>query len=275
MFFLDPKFLNDLANEHQKNYSQALPFPHIVIDDFLPTDVLDKILNNFPQPEQIDWYHFHNAAEIKLASQGETQLGDFIRFFFYHLNSSVFINFLEVLTGIDGLIGDPHFEGGGLHQIKRGGYLKIHADFNYHPKLRLDRRLNILIYLNKDWQEEYGGHLELWSRDMTRCEKKILPVFNRCVIFNTTDFSYHGHPDPLTCPEGITRKSLAFYYYTNGRPAEEVSIPHTTLFQERPNEMPAFPVKTIVKSLIPPIFIYAGRSLKKYTTIKSKQTDLD
>jgi Rps23 Pro-64 3,4-dihydroxylase Tpa1-like proline 4-hydroxylase len=93
----------------------------------------------------------------------------------------------------------------------------VHADFNRHEKLNLDRRLNLLLYLNRDWKEEYGGHLQLWTRDMGRCVVKVLPVFNRCVVFSTTDFSYHGHPDPLTCPPGRTRKSIAMYYYTNGR----------------------------------------------------------
>ena len=108
----------------------------------------------------------------------------------------------------------------------------MHTDFNWHPKLRLDRRLNLLVYLNKDWKEEYGGHLELWDREMSHCEQKILPVFNRTVVFSTTDFSYHGHPTPLACPEGMSRKSVSFYYYTNGRPEEERSAPHDTIFRK-------------------------------------------
>jgi Rps23 Pro-64 3,4-dihydroxylase Tpa1-like proline 4-hydroxylase len=122
---------------------------------------------------------------------------------------------------------------GGLHQIERGGFLDVHIDFNVHPKLRLDRRLNMLIYLNHDWPEEYGGHLELWSRDMTSCEKRILPLFNRTVIFSTTDGSFHGHPRPLSCPEGRTRKSVSLYYYTSGRPEEERSPAHDTIFSSQ------------------------------------------
>ena len=114
--------------------------------------------------------------------------------------------------------------------------LKIHADFNKHRILGLDRRLNFLIYLNKDWKEEYGGHFELWKTDMTESRTKILPVFNRVAMFSTTDYSFHGHPDKLNCPEDRSRKSLALYYYTNGRPKEEVNDgleDHTTLFKER------------------------------------------
>jgi Rps23 Pro-64 3,4-dihydroxylase Tpa1-like proline 4-hydroxylase len=113
-----------------------------------------------------------------------------------------------------------------------GGFLKVHVDFNRHPLLNLDRRLNLLVYLNEDWRDEYGGHLELWPADMSRCERRILPVFNRTVVFSTTDASFHGHPAPLACPEGMSRKSVSFYYYTNGRPAHEGAEPHDTIFRK-------------------------------------------
>ena len=259
MFCLDPTYLSNLAINNSKTYSQAEPFPHIVIDNFLPESLLNNILGEFPKPEEINWKNFNAATEKKLASTSELQLGEATRLLLYQLNSSTFIHFLETLTGIDGIIPDPHFVGGGLHQIERGGYLKVHVDFNRHKKLRLDRRLNLLIYLNKNWKEEYGGHFELWDREMTKCEKKILPIFNRCVIFSTTDFSYHGHPDLLNCPEGWTRKSLALYYYSNGRPAEEISDGHSTIFRARAGEDSTkqktsnLTVKSIVKKLTPPI----------------------
>ncbi|NJM87615.1 MAG: 2OG-Fe(II) oxygenase [Hydrococcus sp. RU_2_2] len=191
------------------------------------------------------------------------------RLLLYQMNGATFVNFLEKLTGIEGIIPDPHLVGGGLHQIERGGYLKIHVDFNKHGKLNLDRRLNLLLYLNKNWQEEYGGNLELWDRDMIKCQKKILPIFNRCVIFSTTDFSYHGHPEPLTCPEGRTRKSLALYYYSNGRPPEEVSNGHSTVFRARPDEdltekiSSTEKTKIILKKLLPPIVFDLKNSLSQ------------
>ncbi len=237
--YIDSTYLSDLALKHHAEYITAKPFPHIVIDNFLPEVILHEILQEFPKPESGDWQNFKLEKEKKLASKSELQMGEKTRFLLYQLNSGIFLNFLEQLTGIDALIPDPYFVGGGLHQIERGGYLKIHADFNRHNKLRLDRRLNLLLYLNQDWQEEYGGHLQLWDSEMTRCERSVLPIFNRCVIFSTTDFSYHGHPDPLTTPEGVTRKSLALYYYSNGRPAEEIldnNKDHSTLFQARPGE---------------------------------------
>lgn len=269
-FRFDADHLKELAEKYREEYAKAQPFPHIVIDNFLPEFVLDNIVNEFPNSKAIDWQKFENSAEKKLANKHERYMGDNTRLLLYQLNSSTFLKFLENLTGIDGIIPDPHFEGGGLHQIEKGGYLKMHVDFNRHNKLRLDRRLNLLLYLNKDWKEEYGGYLELWDKDVTQCEKKILPIFNRFVIFTTTDFSYHGHPEPLTCPEGWTRKSLALYYYTNGRPAEEIAeVGHSTIFQSRPGEeikeeqSSENSVKTLIKKFIPPIFIDVKNSLIK------------
>ncbi|MBW4693012.1 MAG: 2OG-Fe(II) oxygenase [Lyngbya sp. HA4199-MV5] len=269
MFRLDVDYLKALAIKHREEYAAAQPFPHIVIDNFLPESILEEVLKEFPNPKQIDWQTFQTPAEKKLASKHEQQMGDATRLLLYSLNSSTFITFLEILTGIDGLLPDPHFEGGGLHQIERGGFLKMHVDFNQHRKLRLDRRLNFLLYLNQDWKEEYGGHLELWDQNMTQCEKKILPVFNRCVVFSTTDFSYHGHPEPLTCPEHRTRKSLALYYYSNGRPLEEtLGNPHTTIFQTRPqddfqlSEPSNITAKSILKQLLPPILLDTYKALR-------------
>ena len=238
-FFFDAVTLERLALGSRETYSEAKPFPHIVLDALFPKEVPEGILEEFPDPGEILWRRHEHSHSKKLASEKETQLGPFTRQVIYHLNSSVFIHFLENLTGIEGLVPDPHLWGGGLHQIERGGFLGVHADFNQHPQLKLDRRLNLLLYLNKNWREQWGGHLQLWNRDMTQCEEKLLPIFNRCVIFSTTDFSFHGHPDPLTCPEGESRKSLALYYYSNGRPAWEISKGHSTLYQKRPGEKQA------------------------------------
>jgi Rps23 Pro-64 3,4-dihydroxylase Tpa1-like proline 4-hydroxylase len=269
-YSLDPEYLENLATKYHQDYLNAEPFPHIIIDNFFSTEILDKILEEFPQPDSINWQSFKNKSEKKLASTSELQMGKTIRFLLYQLNSSTFIDFLEKLTGIDGIIPDPHFVGGGLHQIERGGYLKLHVDFNKHTRLKLDRRLNLLIYLNKNWEEEYGGHLQLWDSEMKECRQKILPIFNRCVIFSTTDFSYHGHPDPLTCPEDRTRKSLALYYYSNGRPAEEViGSDHSTVFKARPDEdltekkSTSNEVKEIIKKFIPPILLDISKGKTK------------
>jgi len=212
-------------------YVTADPFPHIVLDGLFDDAELDAVLAEFPAPGATEWMRFENAQEKKLGFYyGTSTIAPLIRRFLDAMNGFETLLLLEALTGIDGLIPDPYFGGGGLHQIQPGGFLKIHADFNVHPKLKLDRRLNVLIYLNKDWPEEYGGHLELWNATMTECRRRILPRFNRTVIFSTSDRSYHGHPHPLASPPGVTRKSLSFYYYTAGRPEEERSAPHDTIF---------------------------------------------
>jgi hypothetical protein len=214
--------LLELGKERHQEYIQNTPFPNTYFDDFFQADELRKVLDEFPELGDKQDIKFENPNEVKLASRGEYRFGPQTLAFVHFLNSQPFLEFLSHLTGIPNLIPDPYFEGGGFHQIKPGGYLKIHADFNKHRLTGLDRRLNVLVYLNENWEEGYGGHFELWDRDMKTCVKKVLPVFNRMAMFSTTDFSYHGHPDPLNCPPDRSRRSLALYYYTNGRPAEEV-----------------------------------------------------
>jgi hypothetical protein len=271
MFILDRHRLARLSDEHHVAYASADPFPHVVIDDFLPAESLRGVADSFPKPGDVDWHVFDNPSQKKLAFEDEGRIGSGALWLLYQLNSGRFMEFLERLTGIEGLIPDPHFVGGGLHQIERGGFLKIHADFNRHPRFKLDRRLNLLLFLNENWKEDYGGHLELWDAGVTRCVRRILPVFNRCVIFNTTDTSFHGHPEPLACPPGTTRKSLALYYYSNGRPDGEVFSDHGTLMRPRPGEVihglngrtMTYSLKSVLQRLVPPIVSDIGARLKR------------
>jgi hypothetical protein len=235
--FLDQRSLATIANEHRERYQTAEPFPHVVLDDVLPVEALDVALDAFPDAGSDVWKEYDNALERKLETQGEERLGDDLSLLLYQFNSAPFLRFLERISGIERLIPDPYFTGGGLHQIEPGGKLGIHADFSRHDTLPLDRRINVLIYLNRDWREEWGGHLELWNRDMTECVVRVAPVFNRMVIFSTTDWAYHGHPDPLACPPDVTRKSIALYYFSVGRPEGETRPDkESTLFVPRPDE---------------------------------------
>lgn len=254
--------LRSFAEQHALLYQEAEPFPNIEFKDFFNPRFLDLVCQEFPDLSTKNSQRFENEKQLKLAGIGEKFFGPQTTKMMHFLNSEPFLEFLQILTGIrEPLIGDPYFIGGGQHEIKRGGLLKIHADFNKHSKLKLDRRINVLIYLNKDWKEEYGGHFELWDRDMKNCVKRILPVYNTMAIFSTTDYSYHGHPDPLQCPEDRSRKSLALYYYSNGRPQHEVIAgqeEHSTLFKSRkgnPNDASAFKntrLKSTVKDITPP-----------------------
>jgi Rps23 Pro-64 3,4-dihydroxylase Tpa1-like proline 4-hydroxylase len=222
----DPRALHD-------QYVLARPFPHIALDGVFPDDVLEGLLADFPAPDSMSWMRFDNRDEKKLGFFHETTtITPRVRAFLDAMNGFEMLLFLEALTGIEGLIPDPYFGGGGIHQIEPGGFLKIHADFNVHPKLKLDRRLNLLVYLNKDWRDEYGGHLELWNPTLTERVASIAPLFNRTVVFSTSEQSFHGHPEPLRSPPGVTRKSVSLYYYTAGRPEEERAPAHDTLFRE-------------------------------------------
>lgn len=268
LYKVDSEYFHKLAKANRDKYVTAHPFPHIYLDNVFPEGVLNTVLEEFPNSRQIDWQQYQSKNEVKLASRNEEVFGEYTRHFIHILNSKPFIQFLEELTGIRNLVPDPDLEGGGLHQILKGGLLRIHADFNKHPRTGLDRRLNVLIYLNKDWKEEYGGHFELWDAKMEKPEVKILPIFNRMAIFSTTSTSYHGHPDPLNCPENMSRKSIAMYYYSNGRPAEELDPSlgaHSTLFRVRKDKLEdaKADIKSTLRDFVPPIFIKAYTKMTK------------
>ncbi|WP_312075188.1 2OG-Fe(II) oxygenase [Chryseobacterium sp.] len=229
--------LQTLPQKYCEKYRNAKPFPSIYFEEFFNPEFLEEVLQEFPDLSKEDAISFNDPLQKKFAGKGEKSFGPKTREFMYFLNSEPFLNFVNKITGIEEtLYGDPYFSGGGLHEIKKGGLLKVHADFNKNPTNGLDRRVNILVYLNKDWKEEYGGDFELWNAEMTKCETKIPPKFNTLAMFSTTSNSFHGHPDPLQCPEDRSRKSLALYYYSNGRPeAEAIAFKqsHNTLFVQR------------------------------------------
>ncbi|MFT3967648.1 MAG: 2OG-Fe(II) oxygenase [Sphingobium sp.] len=213
-------------------YREAAPFPHIVMDDFLDADLLRRVVSEFPDSTGHPCF-LRDQERLKFQFRPDQCEGPATRMLFAELNSRAFLAFLSELTGIEGLIPDPYHSGAGLHEIKRGGHLGIHADFPQHEYMKVDRRLNLLIYLNEDWEEDYGGALELWDRRMRRAERRVLPLLGRAVIFNTDRDTFHGHPDPLACPDHRSRRSIATYYYT-ARPAMRAAIERTTDFRRRP-----------------------------------------
>jgi len=219
--------LEDLAKRRRDDYLTGRPFPYVVIDDFLPLPYADRILEVFPDqdsPIWLDWKKRDVVHQPRKQGIGHaSRLADvspYLQNMLLAFNSYPFLNFLEKLTGIEKLLPDPHFHGGGLHQILSGGELAIHADSNDLIQLDVYRRLNILLYLNKDWRPEYRGDLELWDENLQRSEKSIPPIFNRLVVFGTNKKTFHGHPAPLNTPPEVTRKSIALYYYT-AKPAPD------------------------------------------------------
>lgn len=240
--FIDLEHWKAQLPELRQKYVSNSPYPHISIDHFLNAEELDKAEKEFPSVEDQGWIHYLHFNEKKHGLNKMELIPENCRELISELNSPEFIKFLEELTGIANLLPDESLEGGGLHQSVRGGFLNIHADFTVHPhKRNWRRRVNLLVYLNKDWKEEYNGHLELWTRDMKKCEVKILPVFNRIAVFNTDYDSFHGVPEVIQCPENSSRKSIALYYFT-----EEKVMPKkvNTNYKARPDE--SFMKKTLV-----------------------------
>ena len=253
--YLDPEAFNS-------KYISAKPFPHIVIDDFISKQMLEHVYDEFPDLRNIPTkIEFKNQREIKFASEGFADLSPSAFKLISFLNSNVFLEYLSLLTGIEEcLISDPYLAGGGYHEIKTGGLLKVHADFNKHPSIDMDRRLNLLLYLNKDWQDHWGGSLELFHEDdLSRPSVSIKPIFNRCVIFSTTSYTYHGHPTPLTLPENESRKSIALYYFSLGRPKSESHGKHGTLFVAAKGEKLSYDLRSILYDCIPPLLLRSAK----------------
>lgn len=189
------------------------PFPHTIIDNFLSIETVEQINNEWPDAWQIEEGSFNKKWNTQQLPPTARAVVD-----------AVNLSAIEKITGINNLIADPELFGAGLHCIPSNGFLKRHVDFNIHPN-GWHRRVNMLIYLNRVWRDEWNGHLELGLANPI----KISPVAGRCVIFETTADSWHGHPKPLACPETIQRRSLALYFYTEKTPNEE---PHSTIYKK-------------------------------------------
>jgi hypothetical protein len=222
------------AAEVAEEFRAATPFPNVVLDDFLAPDVAKACRSEFPPRRSGDWNSYTHVNERKFGKSDRLNFPPTLRALVDELNSPRFLHFIEQLTGIPRLIADESLMGGGLHQSGKGGFLNIHADFTGHPHhARWQRRVNLLVYLNPDWEESYGGQLELWDREMKACVKRIPPIMNRAVIFRTDVDAYHGHPDPMTCPEDFSRRSLALYYFTDESAAFQV---RSTEYKARPGD---------------------------------------
>lgn len=262
------KKLNYFAIDKKQTYLNSKPYPHLVVKNFFDKKFLSNVLKEFPNLSKINTSNnYHNKNEIKFANNRRENFKKNTKILFDYLNSKNFLDFLQNVTSIkEKILPDPHLSGGGLHEIKRGGVLKIHTDFSKHPFKNLDRRINVLIYLNKNWKKNYGGNLELWNKSMDKCIKKIAPNFNTMVIFSTNDFTNHGHPNPLKCPKKMSRKSVATYYFSRGRPLNEIAKvikKNTTVFKGRHGDKNDVSVKReYIKNMLRNFKFY--QNLKKF-----------
>lgn len=228
--------LNEDLDRKANDYAKANPFPHIVLDDVLHPDAFAKAAAEFPGIKDEFWKGYLHVNETKYANTQPDTWGTTLTAVAKEFVSPEFVEFLVKLTGIDDLIPDWTMDGGGLHQTLNGGHLNIHADFTtHHVHKNWARRVNILLYLNEEWRDEWGGKLELWDADMTACQDKVTPAGNRMLVFTTSFDSFHGHPDALTCPDDVARRSMALYYFTE----EEKAVRRSTNYQARPSESTA------------------------------------
>lgn len=204
----------------KKEYIKNKPFPHICIDNFLSDKNYTFIKKAFPRPSNKIWKKptNNNTKGLSVTVRGkhdlkELQYSPNARKIFFELNSGLFLRFIEKLTGIKSLLPDPYFAESGFHQTQKNGFLNVHADFSHHDYLGLERRVNFLFYLNDNWKDNYNGNLSLYNKKIEPI-KSYQPLGNRCIIFSTSDISYHGLPEKLMLPKGKYRRSIAIYYYT-------------------------------------------------------------
>lgn len=230
----------------KEQYHNAKPFKHLKIDGFLNEEFANQLYVGFPKKEELT-RHYKGLNEKKSEGANFELFNPVFSELRTLLNSPEFLGILKEITGVDGLFSTNDAFGSGVHQGENGSFLDVHIDFNIHHERKIHRRVNFLLYLNKDWEDEYGGALELWNDDVTKMEKAYLPLFNRCVIFEASDISYHGY-SKIDVPAGVSRKSFYSYYYT---PISEFTGKyHDTVFKARPEEGFRKKVKTDVKELM-------------------------
>jgi len=219
------------VGEYAQSWLAKTPFHYVVMDDFLDPVEAEALLAAFPAPDIPGWDQTTYVHQRKKFTRTKDFPAPIAAFFDLTMRPE-FRELMSGITHIDDLVEDADLVGGGMHQILRGGFLDVHVDYNYHPRTKLHRRLNLLVYLNRDWRDEYEGALELWDMQAHRRIESVAPVFNRAVIFETNEVSFHGHPKPLQTPQHLTRKSLAVYYYTHTREAAGIAPEHNTLYRQ-------------------------------------------
>ncbi len=214
-------------------YLAAQPFAHAVYDDVLHPEVFERAAAEFPGMEDEFWKGYLHVNETKYSNTEPDTWSPTLEAVAREFCSERFVKYLEDLTGIENLMPDWSMDGGGLHQTKRGGHLNIHADFStHHDHPTWARRVNILLYLNTEWDDAWGGKLELWDEKMTGKQGSVTPAGNRMLVFTTTDTSFHGHPDALACPPDVARRSMALYYFTE----ENAPVRRATNYRARPED---------------------------------------
>lgn len=244
MFYDEKKMIDALSD-----FKKSKPFNHCVIDDFFKEEIALSLEKEFLSYDDPKWFYYKNAIEDKKALNDWNVFPALTYSVFRKLVSPEFVEQISRAISVD-LYADPGLHGGGWHIHASGGNLNPHLDYSIHPKVGLQRKLNIIIYLGSDLVESHGGHLGLWSHDNDNNSpadliKEVQPKFNRAVLFDTTQNSWHGMSRPLIQPNGIYRKSLAVYYLT--QPPLYVDMRERALFAARDSQKGDKEVKELIK----------------------------
>jgi dTDP-glucose 4,6-dehydratase len=204
---------NEKIEELNNTFINAEPFEHIIIPNFLSDEYAEKIFNEFPiDIYSGNWHKYNNPIENKITNDNINSMPRCITKLFNLLSCKEIIEKIQLLSGIDKLEYDPYLHGAGIHVHTTGGKLDMHLDYEKHPFLDKERRLNIILYMSKDWKEEWNGDTQLWDKDLSKCVVKSPVIFNSALIFKTNENSWHGLPEEIKCPEGVLRKTIAYYY---------------------------------------------------------------
>lgn len=219
--------INDFDYDKLRHeWDNAKPFRHVVVDNFFDDETALKLAGDFPNVSTEKGVFYNNPLEIKKAIGDWNQFPKTTYSIFQYMCSDDFLQKIRRITGIHNLVSDYGLHGGGYHMHPRGGKLNMHKDYSIHPKLSLERRVNIIMYMTPDWEESWGGGLELWTHDAEKnlpkeLSRQVYNKFNRAVIFDTTQNSWHGLPHPIQCPEDKSRNSLAIYYLSEPQQGAE------------------------------------------------------
>lgn len=257
--------LPDSVERLGASYKKAKPFAYVVLDNLFPNQLLDSLVAEMPSLEGEKWVREDDEHLVKFNLRSAVHLGDAGFRLISFLHSAAFLYFLSELTGIWDLLPDPYLQGSGYHVMPFGGKFDVHCDRNTAYTTGLTRRLSLNIYLNKDWEHEYGGQLELWNRDASQCEAVVEPLFNRAIIFEIADGNFHGIPAPVACPRGRSRNSFAVYYHTVGISGHEKVAAHGSLYAPSIYQRKSRTMRDLGRDFIPPI---VRRTLKKLVVEK-------
>jgi hypothetical protein len=248
-----------------RDYRRAEPFPHLVLDHLFPADELHLVRDGFPQPSSEKWVNERNERFAKSNLRSAVYLAEYGYAFASMLHSAAFLYFMTEITGIQALLPDPYLSGAGYRVMEGGAKFEVHADTNHDGHCGLHRRLAMMIYLNQAWRPEFGGQLELWNQDATRCEKVIEPVFNRTVIMEIGDRNFHA-VQPVASGSGAVRKSFMVYFHTvDGSIVPHYSIYAPSIYRDKDPW-----IRRVARGALPPVL---WQGLSKLKSRRSRRMD--